>query len=134
MSVCYLGGHHSISRGGGGFFVADKLFISTRLGGALKNSNFVTCLYRTVLEVNYLFHAGSPRNYLFQNKKNSSPPPGNGMVAPLDFTSATQPQVSKSSITLNLHSEIFLHKPWRPKGYFQFEIIINVLVSSFRFI
>ena len=27
-----------------------------------------------------------------------------------------------------------LHKPWRPKGYFQFEIIINVLVSSFRFI
>ena len=29
--------------------------------------------------------------------------------------------------------EIFLHKPWRPKG-FQFEIIINGLVSSFRFI
>ena len=28
--------------------------------------NFITCLYRTVLEVNYLFHAGSVRNYLFQ--------------------------------------------------------------------
>ena len=36
-----LGGHHSISRGGGGagVFVADKLFISTGLGGALKISN-----------------------------------------------------------------------------------------------
>ena len=53
-----LGGHHSISRGGGGGdFVADKLFISTRLGGALRILNFITCLYTTVLGVNYLFHA-----------------------------------------------------------------------------
>ena len=28
-------------------------------------------------------------------------------------------------------AEIPLCKPWRPKGFFQFEIIINVLVSSF---
>ena len=28
----------------------------------------------------------------------------------------------------------FLYKPWRPKSYSQFEIIINVFVSSFRFI
>ena len=28
-------------------------------------------------------------------------------------------------------NEIFLHKPWRPKGFVEFEIIINVLVSSF---
>ena len=28
---------------------------------------------------------------------------------------------------------IFLYKPWRPKGFFQFEIIINVLVSSASF-
>ena len=34
-------------------------------------SNFITCLYRTALEVNYLFHAGSARNYLFQK----TPPP-----------------------------------------------------------
>ena len=27
--------------------------------------------------------------------------------------------------------DYFLYKPWRPKGFFQFEIIINVLVSSF---
>ena len=27
-----------------------------------------------------------------------------------------------------------LYKPWRPKGYFQFEININVLVTSLRFI
>ena len=27
-----------------------------------------------------------------------------------------------------------LYKPWRPKGFFQFEIIINVFVSSFCFI
>ena len=31
------------------------------------------------------------------------------------------------------NAELFLKfKPWRPKGFFQFEIIINVLVSSFR--
>ena len=28
---------------------------------------------------------------------------------------------------------IFLYKQWRPKGFFQFEIIINVSVSSLRF-
>ena len=32
------------------------------------------------------------------------------------------------------NSVIFLYKPWRPKDFFQFEIIINVLVSSFCFI
>ena len=32
------------------------------------------------------------------------------------------------------NAELFLYKPWRPKGYFQFEIVINVLVSSFRII
>ena len=26
------------------------------------------------------------------------------------------------------NAEIVLYKSWRPKGYFQFEIIINVLV------
>ena len=31
-------------------------------------------------------------------------------------------------------ADIFLFKSWRPKGVFQFEIIINVLVSSFCFI
>ena len=28
-------------------------------------------------------------------------------------------------------AELCLFKPWRPKGYFQFDIIINDLVSSF---
>ena len=52
-----LGAHHPITRGGGGVvFVADKFFISTKLGGSLKISNFIICLYRTVLDVNYLFH------------------------------------------------------------------------------
>ena len=32
-------------------------------------------------------------------------------------------------------TEIFLYKPWRPKGFFQFEIIIkSVLAGAFRFI
>ena len=31
-------------------------------------------------------------------------------------------------------AEIVLYKPKRPKGFFQFEKILNVLVSSFRFI
>ena len=44
-------------RGGGraagdyGVFVG-KLFITTRLGGALKISNFITCLHRTVIKIN----------------------------------------------------------------------------------
>ena len=59
--------------GGAGVFVTGKLFISTGLGGALKISHFVTSLYGTVLELNYLFHAESARNYLFQ--KYSCPPP-----------------------------------------------------------
>ena len=29
---------------------------------------------------------------------------------------------------------LFLHKQWRPKGFSQFKIIINVFVSSLRFI
>ena len=53
-------------QGGAGVFVTDKLFIPTRLGGALKISNFTTCLYRTVIKVFFLFHAGLARNYLFQ--------------------------------------------------------------------
>ena len=60
--------------GGGGagvVFVAGKLFISTGLGGALNISHFITRLYRTVPEVNYLFHAESARNYF---KKSSLPP------------------------------------------------------------
>ena len=70
--------------GGGGWtgvFVAGKLFISTGLGGALKISHFVTCLYGTVLEVNYLFHAESVIIY-FKNTPALPPPPGNLMVAP----------------------------------------------------
>ena len=30
--------------------------------------------------------------------------------------------------------ELFLYKPWRPKDFIQFEIVINILVSSFPFI
>ena len=32
------------------------------------------------------------------------------------------------------NAELFLYKPWRPKGSFQFEIIINGSLISFRFI
>ena len=47
------------SPGGTEVFVADKLFISTRLGCQLEIANSITCFYRTVLDVNYLFHAES---------------------------------------------------------------------------
>ena len=36
----------------------------------------------------------------------------------------------KSSLQ-TIYADIFLYKP---KGFFQFEVVINVLVSSFRFI
>ena len=35
---------------------------------------------------------------------------------------------------LLLTDEIVLYNQWRPKVFFEFEIIINLLVSSFRFI
>ena len=50
--------------GGAGVFVAGKLFISTGLGGALKISHFITCLYRTVLELK-LFISPRVRSKLF---------------------------------------------------------------------
>ena len=31
------------------------------------------------------------------------------------------------------NAEIFLHKLWRPNGFFQFKVVNNVLVSSFTF-
>ena len=49
----------------------DKLFISPRLSGELNISNVITCLYRTVLEIDHLFHAESALNFYL---KNSSPP------------------------------------------------------------
>ena len=53
------------SSGGAGVIVADNIFFSTRFGGALKILHFITCLYETELEINYIFHAESARNYLF---------------------------------------------------------------------
>ena len=53
-------------QGGGWSFCRGQIIYFTRLGGALKIANCITCLYRTVLEVNYLFNAESARNYLFQ--------------------------------------------------------------------
>ena len=63
-------------QGGGeaGVFVAGKFFISTGLGGALKISLFITCLYRTVLGSKlfiYLFQSPPEIIYL---KKNPAPP------------------------------------------------------------
>ena len=69
-----LGGPH-FNLQGGVVFVGDKLFICIRLGRALKIKKFTTSLYRTVLEVNYLFHAESARQYLFK-KKTPVPPCG----------------------------------------------------------
>ena len=49
-------------------------------------------------------------------------------------------EVGFSKLTKHHHifnpynAEIFLYKQWRPKGFFQFEFIISVLVSSFRFL
>ena len=65
--------------GGLGF----SLFIPTGLGRALKISDVITCLYRTIIEIPHLVHANSARNYLFQKYPNL--PPREWMVAPLDI-------------------------------------------------
>ena len=73
------GGHHLIFRGGGGCRGQILYFDTARR--TLKISNCITCFYRTVLEVKYLFHAEPARNSLFQ--KHSTPPPlGDWMVLP----------------------------------------------------
>ena len=78
----------------------------------------------------------------------------NGIVRPVATTTLEGGQLSAAPLTpwSHIHSflspfghpqllinsynaEIFLHKPWRPKGFsILFEIVINVLVRSFRFI
>ena len=50
------------------------LYRRTRLDGAVKMSNYITCLCRTVLEVSYLFHAESAQNYHFKNAPSRPPP------------------------------------------------------------
>ena len=40
----------------------------------------------------------------------------------------------KSDVINRYAAEILLCKRWRPKAFFQFEIILNVLVSCFRLI
>ena len=87
--------------GGAGVFVAGKLFISTELGAALVISHFVTCLYGIVLEVNYLFHAESARNYLFQ--KYSPPPLGIQWWPPKLVTSRY----------LDIYAQLFTHSQTR---------------------
>ena len=82
-----------------GVFVTDKLFISTRLGGALKISN----IYRTITQVNYPFQAESARYNLFQ--KYFSPPPGNLIVAPLFVFSVMY--VTRVSLKIILNSRAF---------------------------
>ena len=67
-----LGGHHSISSGGGAeVFVADKLFISTQLGGALK----ILLHVKNIQNINYLSQADSARIIFFKNRAYSSRPP-----------------------------------------------------------
>ena len=73
-------------QGGGEVYVTDKLFISTRLSSALKIFIFSTCLYRTVLDINYLFHSESARNYLFQKYSSPPLPLGDWMVPPWTAT------------------------------------------------
>ena len=52
----------------------------------------------------------------------------------------TKPVIQAAEITVAQYTwraangEIVLYKPWKPRSLFPFEIIINVLVSSFRFI
>ena len=53
----------------------------------------------------------------------------------ISFHSTRHPHHNALSHTLQpLKRWIDLWKPWRPKDFFKFEIIINVLVSSFWFI
>ena len=69
------GGHHLIR--GLKYSSWINYIFQLGLGGVLKISSFITYLYRTVLEIYYLFHAEAARNYLFN--KYSTP---NSMVAP----------------------------------------------------
>ena len=84
--------------GGGGVFVADKLFISTKLGGALKISNFIICLYRTVLGITYLFHWVYPKLYI---KKTTAPTPCRLDGCPVDTFS--RPKIYKISCIFKSH-------------------------------
>ena len=57
-------------------------------------SNFITCLYRTVLEVNCLFHAESAQNYLF--KKTPAPRLNGGPLMTRNSGLKNRPKAKKS--------------------------------------
>ena len=80
---------HSITRGrrGGVFLTADKLFISTRLGGALKISNIITCLYTIKLKYIIYFIHNLPGNIYSKNTSAAPPRPlGDWMVPPFPLS------------------------------------------------
>ena len=53
----------------------------------------------------------------------------------LTVTATDLDQDRQQDVRFNTYNdEIFLYKPWNRKGFFQFEITINGLVSSFWFI
>ena len=57
-TITYSKGPPFNIQGGGGsrVLIADKSFISTLRGGALKKVDFITCFCRTVLDIYDLFH------------------------------------------------------------------------------
>ena len=57
------GASFNLQEGGGG---GDKLFLSTRLNGELNILYFITCLFSTVVQLNYLFHE-EPEIIYFRN-------------------------------------------------------------------
>ena len=95
--------------GGGGVFVADKLFISTKLGGALKISNFIIWSYITVLDVNYLFHRVYPKLYI---KKTTASTPCRLNGGPVDTFS--RPKIHKISCICKSHYMHSLSTPSLP--------------------
>ena len=56
-------------------FLYRTNFLSTRLGGALKISNLITCLYRRLFEVNIYFTHSLPE-IIYLKKTPASPPLG----------------------------------------------------------
>ena len=60
----YKGPPLNLRMGGGG---NDELYITNRLGRALKMSSFIKCTYKTVIKMNNLFHTESAQNYYFKN-------------------------------------------------------------------
>ena len=119
-------GHHVISRRGGGVESLSQTNYLFQPGRALKTSLFIACLYTTVLE-NNIFFVQSLHEIINFKTNPALPWRLNGgplsirwwatAGSLLDNNLRHWPSCGCKPLINPYNTDIFLYKPWRPKGF-----------------